>query len=361
MMRRRIILGVAGLALATAALAQPPAGPARPVIKPDGTVQVPAFELPPSDLASREAGDGLRAAAALKQTAANFPRDIATARQQIDAALAPMVGMMTARYPVDITEQKIAGVPTRIFTPRGRSVDPHKVLINLHGGAFSMCFDSCSKLESIPVASVGGYKVISIDYRMAPEFKHPAGLMDIVSVYRELLKSYRPQQIGIYGCSAGGALTAQTASWLAQNKVPQPAAIGIFGAGAVPFRKGDSAYVAGYVDGNFPPPTPGKDDGAFNALTFGYFSDADMQGATISPALHPDVIAKFPPALIITGSRAMDMSPAIVTNTALLNAGVESTLIVGEALGHCYIYGKNLPESQQAYKVIAGFFKKHLH
>ena len=356
----RLVLGISGLALATTALAQQASPPARPTIKPDGTVQVPAFELPPSDLASKESADGLRAAAALKQTAANFPSDIASARRQLDASLAPMVAMMNARYSVDMKEQKIGGVPTRIFTPRGKPADPRRILINLHGGAFSLCFDACSKLESIPIASVGGYKVISIDYRMAPEYRHPAGLMDIVSVYRELLKSYKPQQIGIYGCSAGGALTAQTASWLAQNNVPQPAAIGIFGAGGVPFRMGDSAYVAGYVDGNFPPPTPGKDDGMMKALTFGYFGDADQRDATIAPALHPDVIAKFPPSLIITGSRAMDMSPAIVTNSALLDAGVESTLLVGESLGHCYLYGANLPESQTAYKVIAGFFKKHL-
>ena len=359
-MRWKTVSLAAMIAAGTSALwAQAPT-PSRPEFQSDGTVQVPGFALPPSDLASKEARDGLRAAASLKKAAGNIPGDIMQARQQMDAALAPMVGMMNARYAVDMKEERIAGVATRIFTPRDRPADPDHVLINLHGGGFSVCFDACSKLESIPIASVGGYKVISVDYRMAPEYQHPAGLMDIVSVYRELLKRYKPQQIGIYGCSAGGALTGQVASWLAQNNLPEPAAIGMFGAGAVPFRTGDSAYIAGYIDGNFPPPVRGRNDGMFKALTHDYFGNADMRDATISPALHPDIIARFPPSLIITGSRAMDMSPAIVTNSALLNEGVESTLIVGEALGHCYIYGANLPESRQAYKVIAGFFKKHL-
>ena len=61
-------------------------------------------------------------------------------------------------------------------------------------------------------------------------------------------------------------------------------------------------------------------------------------------------MAKFPPTLIITGTRAIDMSPAIFTNSQLLKAGVRSTLIVGEAMGHCYIDQSNLPEARDAYR-----------
>ena len=63
---------------------------------------------------------------------------------------------------------------------------------------------------------------------------------------------------------------------------------------------------------------------------------------------------------MISGTRAPDMSPAIYTNSQLLKAGVDSHLIVGEGLGHCYIYQANLPEAQDAYKVIVGFFRKNL-
>ena len=122
---------------------------------------------------------------------------------------------------------------------------------------------------------------------------------------------------------------------------------------------GDSAYLAGYADGSFPPPPP---PGAKPApdMSRGYFDGADGDGPVISPALHPDVIAKFPPTMLITGTRAMDMSPAIVTNSALIRAGVETDLIVGEGMGHCYIYMSNLPEAQDAYGAIVAFFGKHL-
>ncbi|MEY2943670.1 MAG: hypothetical protein RLY97_1684, partial [Pseudomonadota bacterium] len=95
-------------------------------------------------------------------------------------------------------------------------------------------------------------------------------------------------------------------------------------------------------------------------LTHGYFDGADMADMILSPALHPETIAKFPPTLLITGTRAMDMSPAIVTNSALLKAGVKSTLVVGEAMGHCYIYQSNLPEARDAYDVIVRFFRENL-
>lgn len=56
----------------------------------------------------------------------------------------------------------------------------------------------------------------------------------------------------------------------------------------------------------------------------------------------------------------MDMSPAIYTNSQLLKADVESTLIVGEAMGHCYQYNPALPESQEAYAATVKHFRKNL-
>ncbi len=330
----------------------------RPTFGKDGTVQVPAFELPPSDYISKEALEQIQGRARQPITAPAQEPDVVKSRAGLEAAMAPRVASMLKRYPVDIVEQTMGGVPTRILTPKGGKVDPNTVLINLHGGAFSVCADACAVLESAPIASVGGYKVVTVNYRMAPEAKHPAGVEDVAAVYRELLKSYKPEQIGIFGCSAGGALTAQAAAWLPAHGLPQAGAVGIFGAGGVPFTTGDSAYIAGYIDGSFPAPAkPGQPK---LDLTRGYFDGTDMKDPIVSPALHPEVLAKFPPSLIITGTRAMDMSPAIFTNSQLLKAGIKSTLIVGEGMGHCYMYSAELPESHDAYQATVNFFREHL-
>jgi acetyl esterase/lipase len=352
----RVIL--AGVILAAAAGAAAQEKTAGRVFDTDGTVHVPAFDLPPSELSSPQARAAQAARAKFRGGLPRLDLPIATIRSGLEAQLAPQVERMKQIYPVDIVEQTIAGVPTHVVTPHDKAVDPRHVLINLHGGGFSMCASACAMLESIPIASLGGYKVITVNYRMGPEARHPAALEDIEKVYREVLKSYMPKSVGIYGCSAGGALSAETAAWLPKHGLPEPGAIGIFGAGGVRFQTGDSAYVAAYTDGSFPAPSmsgkslwdPSKD----------YFSQADLDDPVISPAKYPEVVAKFPPTLIITGTRATDMSPAIVTNSALIKARVPSRLIVGEAMGHCYVYQADLPEARDAHQATVDFFREYL-
>lgn len=342
-------------AFATAAMAQQSAP--RPTFEADGTVNVPAFQLPASPFSSKEAqaAQAMRARMTAGSEQVMVP-DVAQARAGLERMLAPSVAAMLAAYPVDIEDTVIAGVPVKIFTPKGKAFDRRRVLINLHGGAFQTCWPACAYLESAPIAALGGYKVVSVNYRMAPEAKHPAGVEDAAAVYRELLKRYRAKSIGIYGCSAGGSLTAQLAAWLPANGLPQAGAAGIFGAGAVRFMAGDSAYVAAWIDGSFPPPAKG----APLDMTRGYFDGALIEGPVVSAVLHPDVIARFPPTLLITGTRAMDMSPAIVTNSALLRARVPSTLIVGEGMGHCYIYQAGFPEARDAHQATVDFFRANL-
>src|SRR6185312_14600393 len=97
--------------------------------------------------------------------------------------------------------------------------------------------------ESIPIASIGKIKVISIDYRMAPEYTFPAASDDVVAVYRQLLKTYKPKNMGLYGCSAGGLLTAESISRFQKESLPLPAAIGMFCSGASYYQDGVSSSI----------------------------------------------------------------------------------------------------------------------
>ncbi|MCW1402295.1 alpha/beta hydrolase [Novosphingobium sp. MW5] len=358
-MRRLILPLLAATMLATALHADEPKP--RPVFTEDGTVKVPAFELPPSTLLSPEALAQQKARAKMGLPVMDTSRaemSAADSRKALARYLQPQVDRYLKHYPVDVSETTVGGVPARIITPKGGKADPRRVLINLHGGAFTTCWESCSLIESVPIAATGNYKVVSVNYRMGPEAKHPAALEDVEKVYRELLKSHKPSQIGVYGCSAGGALTAQLGAWLPKRGLPQPAALGIFGAGALRFGAGDSAWIASAIDGSFP--APAKSGESAPDMTKGYFDGADMSDEVLSAALHPAVMAKYPPSLVITGTRAMDMTPAIFTNSKLLEAGVRSTLIVGEGMGHCYIYSEDLPEARAAWKVIVRHFRENL-
>src|SRR3546814_5596313 len=93
----------------------------------------------------------------------------------------------------------------------------------------------------MPIAAIGRIKVISVDYRQGPDFTFPAASEDVAAVYRELIKQYDPRNIGIYGCSAGGLLTAQSVAWLIDKKLPLPGAIAMLCEGGAYWTEGDSS------------------------------------------------------------------------------------------------------------------------
>ena len=55
---------------------------------------------------------------------------------------------------------------------------------------------------------------------MAPEYQFPTASEDVAAVYKALLRKYRAQNIGIYGCSAGSLLAAEALAWF-QTYVPE--------------------------------------------------------------------------------------------------------------------------------------------
>ena len=89
-------------------------------------------------------------------------------------------------------------------------------------------------------------------------------------------------------------------------------------------------------------------------------SKADLSSPLLSPALSPEVLAGFPPTLLVTGTRAGDMSAAVQTQRLLTKSGVQADLHLWDGMHHCFIYDAQLPEAQEAYQVIIQFFDKHL-
>ena len=56
----------------------------------------------------------------------------------------------------------------------------------------------------------------------------PAAVDDAIAVYKEMLKTYKPKNIGIYGTSAGAILTAEVTAKIKQLGLPMPGATGVF-------------------------------------------------------------------------------------------------------------------------------------
>ena len=141
-----------------------------------------------------------------------------------------------------IANDTVAGVPVRRITPLTvPAANADKVLLDLHGGGFDS--DSGSYTETIPIAYYTQIPVVAALYRLAPEHPYPAAVDDAVAVYRELLKTHKPEQIAIYGTSAGAILAGEVASRLKQLSLPEPAALGIFSGIGDFARSGDSVHL----------------------------------------------------------------------------------------------------------------------
>ena len=257
-------------------------------------------------------------------------------------------------YPSRIEESKIAGVPVHVITPES-GVGPDRqdrVLINLHGGGFTT--DSGSLTESIPIAALTHIKVIAVLYRLAPEHPFPAAVDDAVAVYRELLKTYAPNHIAVYGASAGAILTGELAVKLKMLGLPQPAALGIFSTTGDFSTPGDtqSVYTVTGVAGRLSPPQFGR------KFIPDYVGDTDARDPVLSP-LYADLHG-LPPSLFLSSTRDMMLSQTTVLHRAFLRAGVDAQLVIFEALNHGFWYEAGLPESKEANTIMARFFLTHL-
>ncbi len=323
----------------------------RVLIDNDGTVQMPAQAVPPSEFLSPEA----KAYVAQHLREMQDP-EILKQDNGVPRFMKPMLHRDYELFAVDRKDEAIGGVHVYDYRPKSgiQKQNQTRILINLHGGGFSGCWPGCAELESIPVAATMDIRVVSIDYREGPAYKFPAASEDVASVYRELLKTYKPGAIGIYGCSAGGMLTAMSVAWFQTHGLPRPGAIGIYCASAGRFG-GDASFVAlplgeARIAGH----------SGHRGVQLGYLSDADPNDPMVSPVTSKSILAKFPPTLLITGDRDFAFSGAINTDIQLSGVGVETELHMWDGLFHGFFYNPDVPESKDAFAIMSRFFDRHL-
>lgn len=261
---------------------------------------------------------------------------------------------MRKAFAVKIEPQVLGGVRADMVTPAtGVAVaNRNRVLISLHGGAFLTGAGSGVFVEAVPVAATARINVVTVDYRLAPEHLFPAASEDVAAVYGALLARYKPENIGIYGCSAGGVLTAQSVAWFDAHGLPRPGAVAMLcGGGAEGY--GDSAYTASTLNGQ-PASAP------ITLAGLPYMHGVDIHNPLAFPIESPELLRKFPASLLIAGSRDFSMSSLTFMHRRLRAEGVEAELFVFDGLGHAFYIYPDLPESRETYDILARFFDQHL-
>jgi epsilon-lactone hydrolase len=264
-------------------------------------------------------------------------------RQMIGGMQDSMGKKLAARYGVRVEAAVIAGVPVRIIYPKGvTTIGAGPVLLNLHGGGGKV--DSGSLTETIPIAGLTGMPVVAVLYRLAPENPYPAGLDDALAVYQQLEKVHGASRIGVFGTSAGAVLSAQLIARLTVLNQPMPAALGFFAGTADASKKGDSISWM---------PMPGGEFGADPSY------DIPLTDPVLSP-IYGD-LSHFPPTVLISSTRDLALSGTSIFGRALYERGVDSNLVVFDGLPHAFwTYLLDIPETDQANKLIADFLKRKL-
>jgi epsilon-lactone hydrolase len=321
-----------------------------------GTREVPARSVPVPDTVSPQMQKII--AAPLTPTWNVIPNTADEWRAQVDAGAAATVATLPAlreQLHVKVEPQVIDGVKTFMVTPESIPAQNRtRLLIHVHGGCYVSFPGESGTVEAILMAGLGGFKVISVDYRMPPDAPYPAALDDAMTVWRAAVKMAEPKNMAIFGTSAGGALTLSMVLRAKQENLPLPGAI----ASGTPMSdltgRGDSFVTNAMLDNVLVAYGASCDKRA--AL---YTSGHDLKDPLLSP-VYGDMHG-FPPTILTTGTRDLLLSNTVRVHRKLREAGVEAVLQVFEGQSHAqYLRDVNAPETKDAIGEIAHFFDKYL-
>ncbi len=231
------------------------------------------------------------------------------------------------KAPVVVEKSTLAGVIVREVRPRDESLlKPGRLLLNLHGGGYTMFGGDLSVLEALGLAAAG-YRVVSVDYRMPPHHPFPAAVDDGVSVYEKLLEELDARKIAIFGTSAGGALTASVILAARDRGLPLPAAAIMHTPWADLAKIGDSYETNEGVD-----PTLSS-YAMLGDAAVAYAGGEALDHPLLSP-VYGDFSEGFPPSLLSTGTRDLLLSCTVRLHRALRAAGIPADLHVYDAMWH---------------------------
>jgi monoterpene epsilon-lactone hydrolase len=262
---------------------------------------------------------------------------------------------MTERLHVKIEKTMIDGVRAFIVTPDVIAPENrNRLLIHVHGGCYVLNPGEAALPEALFMAGFGHFKVIAVDYRMPPEAYFPAALDDGITVYKAMIKTTDPKNVGIFGSSAGGALTLEMILKARADGLPLPGAIAPGTPMADVTKVGDTFVTNAMLDNVLVSP-----DGFCDAGTKVYANGHDLGDPLLSP-VYGDMQG-FPPAILTSGTRDLLLSNTVRVHRKLRQAGIEAVLQVYEGQSHAQFYRDDTsPEAKEAFEEIAGFFDKHL-
>ena len=113
-------------------------------------------------------------------------------QQRAESTLKGLPGLREKMH-VKAESGQISGVNVFTVTPNEISEENRdRLLVHVHGGGYVLSPGEAGTPEAIMMAGFGHIKVLSIDYRMPPDFPYPTALNDAMAVYRAIVKTVAP-------------------------------------------------------------------------------------------------------------------------------------------------------------------------
>lgn len=265
------------------------------------------------------------------------PKSAAEWKDFVDKAAAPVLAALPAmREKLGVTSEPvtIAGVKAYIVQPRVvPAANLGRVLLHIHDG---------------------GFRVISVDYRMPPDAPYPAAMDDVMAVYRELIKTTDPKRMAVFGTSTGGGMALVLVLRIKDEKLPQPAAMAPGTPWADLAEVGDTYFTHEFADNVLV-----SWKGWLGRAARLYADGRDMKDPQLSP-IYGD-FHDLPPAILTSCTRDLFLSNTVRGHRKLRQAGVEALLQVFEGQSHAQYYADPFgPETIDYHSKVVRFFDAHL-
>ena len=242
------------------------------------------------------------------------------------------------------------GVPAEWVTAAGAG---DGAILYLHGGGYVTGSTVSHRGMAANLSRTSGCRVLTIDYRLAPENKHPAQVQDARAAYLWMLNNgCNASSTVVAGDSAGGGLTVATLLSARDAGDPLPAAGVCISPWVDMEGTGDSMQTKAGKD-----PMVSKE--GLEEMAANFLGEGDRRDPLAAP-LHADLTG-LPPLLSIVGTAEVLLDDAVRLHEKAEAAGVDSTLEVWDDMIHIWPwFAPFLPEGQQAMERMGDFIKEQI-
>jgi epsilon-lactone hydrolase len=285
--------------------------------------------------------------AILRQSA--FPVDLDVNEQR--RLLKELLSAQPLPADVTVNAATLGGVPTAEITVDG--IEPRHVVLYFHGGVYVVGDAFLAADLASQVGRRTRARVISVDYRLAPEHPYPAAVDDALAAYEALLQNgTAPSDIVFAGESAGGGLAVATLVNARDHGLPLPAAAFVMSPYADLTLAGTSMETKREVD-------PLLNREAIQPRVADYTAGQDAGLGLISPIFAD--LSGLPPLIIQAGTHEVLLDDAVRLAERAITAEVEVTLDVTPGVPHVFqAYYPILDEAAAALDRAGQFLSAHL-